>query len=331
MTCRICGGLAEAALRTHEMMLGLGTDHLYAECRACGCLQITSIPEDLQRYYEQGAYYSLQGEGGSDGRNPVRAWVGNRLDRAHIFDERGLFGRLAHRRGNRNEVAERLKSYVGESPVRSWDAKILDVGCGSGALACELAIHGFRDVQGIDPYLPEEIPRSGTSPRLRRVGLSEISGESFDLILLTHVLEHVQDPPATIRMIAALLGPRGVCRVEVPVADSEAARVYGKDWVELDPPRHLNVPTRRGMAHLANKAGLEIYRSEPAGSGFEFWRSEMYRRGLTLFDRDRKRYRDPADVFGQAELGDFERRASSAAMRGESGRERFYLRRGTTY
>jgi hypothetical protein len=140
-------------------------------------------------------------------------------------------------------------------------------------------------------------------------------------------MEHVENPPETMTTIASVLGPRSVCRIEVPVADSEARRAYGKDWVELDPPRHLNIPTRNAMRKLAERAGLEIYRSEPAGTGFEFWGSEMYRRGVTLFDRDRGQYREPLDLFSESALRGFDERADAAAKRGESGRERFYLRR----
>ena len=201
------------------------------------------------------------------------------------------------------------------------------MGCGSGALVRELAMHGFRRAEGIDPFMAAEPPPTASSPRLRRVGLSDIAGEEFDLVLLTHVMEHVQTPAETMKRIAAVLGSHGVCRIEVPVADSEARRTYGKDWVELDPPRHLNIPTRRAMRRIAADAGLEIYRSEPAGSGFEFWGSEMYRRGLTLFDRDSSQYRQAEDVFSESELRVFDERAVAAAARGESGRERFYLRR----
>ncbi len=325
MTCRICGGLTTEALATREMMFGLRTEHRYEECQECGSLQIAAIPEDLHRYYDQRAYYSLQDEGEEDGRDVLRAWIGNRLDRAQIFSERGFFGRLARRRASL--VAERLKSYIGESPVRSFQARILDVGCGWGALVRELAMHGFRRAEGIDPFMSHESEQTAKPPRLRRASLSDIAGEEFDLVLLTHVMEHVENPSETMKGIASVLAPRGVCRIEVPVADSEARREYGGDWVELDPPRHLNIPTRAAMQRLAAEAALEIYRREPVGTGFEFWGSEMYRRGLTLFDGDRGRYREASDVFSEVERRAFDERAAAAAARGESGRERFYLRR----
>lgn len=326
-SCRICGGVSAHTYVAHEMMLGLGTGHPYDQCGACGTLQLADVPSDLSRYYDPDLYYSLADRVFEPKRGRLRAWIGNRGDLAHIFDEHGIFGMLA--RARRNPVAERLKSFVGESPVRSWNAAILDVGCGSGALARELADHGFRYVEGIDPFMPDHHVSPETIPKLRRAAATDLVSESqrFDLVMLTHVLEHVPDPIATLQAVASLLSPAGVCRIEVPVTDCDAHDEYGACWVELDAPRHLHIPSRRAIVLLAARAGLEIYRSHPAGSGFEFWGSEMYRRELTLVDPQRRTYRAPQDLFSDEELRAFEARAARAAARGRSGRERFYLRR----
>jgi SAM-dependent methyltransferase len=302
-TCRVCAAPTREAFTAREMMIGLRTRHLYLECPRCLSLQIAVVPDDLDRYYDSQAYYSLQGGAVADARPSLRSWLGNRRDRAQIFDERGLFGRLARRRPS--VVAERLKSFIGDSPVRSFNARILDVGCGAGALVRELTLHGFTRAEGIDPFMPESAVQLHRPPRLRRVPLSALGGEQFDVVLVTHVLEHVADPHSLMHHVRAVLAPAGICRIEVPVTDSDARRTYSEDWVELDAPRHLLVPSRHAVARLAVAAGFDIYRSEPAGSGFENWGSELYRRDIPLF----------------------ERRASDAGARGDAGRERFFLRR----
>ena len=59
MRCRICG--ADGAFPVFdaaEKMYGLGDVHPYFQCKRCGCLQISSIPADMARYYGAG-YYSF--------------------------------------------------------------------------------------------------------------------------------------------------------------------------------------------------------------------------------------------------------------------------------
>jgi hypothetical protein len=86
---------------------------------------------------------------------------------------------------------------------------------------------------------------------------------------------------------------------------------------------------RRALTLLADAAGLEIFRREAAGSGCEFCGSEMYRRNLSLFDQANQRYRRPDEVFSDREIRDFQERAAAASARGESGRERLYVRLAT--
>src|SRR6476619_3863930 len=56
--CSICGvPLTGPLYHVLEMMLGFRHVFPYAECAGCGCLQLTSVPDDLARYYPPG-YYS---------------------------------------------------------------------------------------------------------------------------------------------------------------------------------------------------------------------------------------------------------------------------------
>ena len=58
-TCRICHNTdGNKTFLAKEMMLGLRESFEYFECQCCGCLQISTIPNDLGRFYPQG-YYSF--------------------------------------------------------------------------------------------------------------------------------------------------------------------------------------------------------------------------------------------------------------------------------
>ena len=127
--------------------------------------------------------------------------------------------------------------------------------------------------------------------------------------------------------IVRLLKPEGVALVRIPVADSWAWRHYGADWVQLDPPRHLFLHTRRSMDLLAAAAGLKVERVVHDSTAFQFWGSEQYRRGIPLQD-PRSYARNPrASAFSAGEIRTFEARAAELNACGEGDQACFYLRR----
>ena len=74
-------------------------------------------------------------------------------------------------------------------------AKVLDIGCGRGYVAAELA-KVAAEVTGIDQYVPEKAPASNV--RLTRWDLDKdefpVEVSRFDQIFLLDVIEHLQDP-----------------------------------------------------------------------------------------------------------------------------------------
>ena len=94
----------------------------------------------------------------------------------------------------------------------SW----LDIGSGLGFLAQKAKEHGYQAI-GID--LNESVVAEGVEHYDHPVSikdLSEIKDESFDVISINHVLEHVESPQAFIRLAATKLKPEGILIIGVP-------------------------------------------------------------------------------------------------------------------
>jgi SAM-dependent methyltransferase len=82
-------------------------------------------------------------------------------------------------------------------------ASLLEVGCGEGALALELADAGY-DVVAIDP----EAPRG---PLFRAVKLEAFDGPGpFDAVVASLSLHHIEDLASGVDKIASLLEPGGL-------------------------------------------------------------------------------------------------------------------------
>jgi SAM-dependent methyltransferase len=101
-------------------------------------------------------------------------------------------------------------------------ARILDLGCGSGSLRPLLE---RLDVIGMDVDLNAlahaSFPRAcAESHRL------PFAGQSFDLVICHHTLEHFSDIPGTIAEIRRVLRPEGRLFVSVPDGMSFSDRLY---------------------------------------------------------------------------------------------------------
>jgi len=103
------------------------------------------------------------------------------------------------------------------------DLRVLDIGCGYGHTARELARH-TRHVIGIEPshslyVAAEELGATANLPNLeyRPLGVYHLGDrEAFDLVVLDNVLEHLPDHPRAIETISHVLAPGGVAYILVP-------------------------------------------------------------------------------------------------------------------
>lgn len=140
--------------------------------------------------------------------------------------------------------------------------RALDVGCGDGAFLEELAGKGW-DVIGTE--LSESIARTARARLGDRVCVGNIqelrmSSASFDLITLWHVLEHLEDPKRVLEESRRLLKADGKIIVAVPNIESWQARLFGRDWLHLDVPRHRWHFSARTLGGLAEGCGLWVER-----------------------------------------------------------------------
>ena len=138
-----------------------------------------------------------------------------------------------------SQVSRTYDRWIGEE-VRKYpqQAKVLDYGCGFGALVYFLKMH-FDDVLGVDASKAQvDMARSNGLP-VDLVPLDEFSlwcndyADKFDVIFLFDVLEHIPvlEQIRFMRMLTGTLKPNGVIYIKVPNANSLlASRWRYIDW-----------------------------------------------------------------------------------------------------
>lgn len=291
-------------------MLGLHDVFECRECGACGSLELLDPPQDLARYYPQ-EYYAFQAEQKEPGR--LKRHLQQRRARRTLGQQTLIGKLLVWRYGNQPEVVWARHAGI------SCESRILDVGSGAGAHLRRLRFAGFEHVTGIDPYIQD-----GRFPHVHRATLGDVDGP-FDLVMFNHSVEHTPDPVEQLEQARRVLAGNGVVMVRTPVAGSYAARTYGPDWVQLDPPRHLWVPSERGLRILAARCGYRVNNVVYDSTDFQFWASQLCNRGLSFVDARGARV-DPIKFgFTRAQMAGFARRAESLNEQFDGDQACFFL------
>jgi SAM-dependent methyltransferase len=136
---------------------------------------------------------------------------------------------------------------------------ILDVGCGDGALLSELRRRSFgQRLAGVEiaqaaVELARSRPQLDVVERYDGRRLPFADGD-FDLGVLSHVLEHVEDPPALLAETARV-ATSVVCEVPLEQNWSARRRAKRRHAAEIG---HLQRLDRDGARALVGDAGLRI-------------------------------------------------------------------------
>ena len=159
--------------------------------------------------------------------------------------------------------------------------KLLDYGCGVGYFLQACKKDGWQ-VEGFEPnLLAREQTEQKLGQKIHHESLAQFPNESFDVITLWHVLEHVHQLNETMKELVRTTKKGGHLIIAVPNADSYDAKKYGADWAAYDVPRHLYHFNKASMQKLLKKHKLELKEVLPMrwDSYYVSLLSEKYKHG----------------------------------------------------
>ncbi|MFO0573194.1 MAG: class I SAM-dependent methyltransferase [Polyangia bacterium] len=215
-------------------------------CAACGHRYATERlpPDELA-----GGYY---GEAAADLRARVSSEKAARLDE---------YDALLRRADPESSGSESSGPESGGLCARGPDGavrRVLDVGCNTGELLALLKARGLA-VAGV------EVSAGAAEVAEQRLGvpiapsLEALPEEPrFDLITLTHVLEHVAEPRALLGSLRRRLRPGGRLLVEVPCADDPLLGLMGGAYRPLCPGDHVSFFDADGLRRVLSAAGYTL-------------------------------------------------------------------------
>lgn len=151
----------------------------------------------------------------------------------------------------------RLQKYY-TNPLQ--DISVLDFGCGTGIVLDEFQKIGAQ-CTGVEMspwacrYGRERFGLTMLNEDIMTVNLAP---ESFDVIVMSHVIEHLPNPPLIVARLATLLKRGGILMICTPYSESIGARLFGKKWLYYLPNEHLHLFNDRSIHHVVENAGLNV-------------------------------------------------------------------------
>ena len=200
----------------------------------------------LLSYYREG-YFT--------GDKNVRAYANYQEDKPNISN-------------NARSLLEKLKHY-------HQGGNLLDVGCAMGFFMEEAQKFGFRSF-GIE--VSEYAGNFAKQKFNKRVFLGSVEEffekrESssifkdvlFDAVILSDLIEHLQDPRQVLKDIRKILKDNGIIVIQTGDVDSFWARLVGKNWHFFAPPQHLYFFSKKTLNSLLTQSGYKIIRTVKEG------------------------------------------------------------------
>lgn len=243
------GGSLEPVLVTRDFMVS-GEEFALFKAGDNGLLRTEPVPSNLSAYYQSDAYISH-----TDQRKTLFEKLYQGFKVLNLAGKIRLLNRLMPGKGS-----------------------LLDFGSGTGDFLFAAHRAGWK-VLGVEP-------NEGARTRALQKGvqaeanLEALPGESFDIIALWHVLEHLPEPGNMVRRLGARLSGHGYMIVAVPNHRSFDAQYYGSFWAAYDTPRHLWHFTKTSLEALFKEQGFELIREKAMwlDAYYVSWLSEKYRK-----------------------------------------------------
>lgn len=225
MKCYLCG--KETALYL------IKNDYKIYRCSVCGLAQ-TNLGENYQQFLEK-----QYAKGYFTGDPSKKAYEDYRHDEWYI-------------KANHSKFLSHLKKH-------KPSGKLLDIGCAMGYFV-DLALKNGYDAYGIDVSdYAINIAKKTLGDRVQEGTIDTVkyTKNSFDIITLFDVFEHLNDPIGDILKMREFLKTDGIILIATGNTDSSFAKLSGRKWTFYNPPQHLFFLSKKNLQAMLAKAGYK--------------------------------------------------------------------------
>ena len=163
-----------------------------------------------------------------------------------------------------NKYTSLLLSFFYQNKVNKWHklfkkpGDILEIGCGHGYMLSEFEKLNWK-IFGTERNKKQiELALKNVNNLTIKPRIESFKKKKFDLIILFHVLEHMQDPLSELREIRKSMKKGGLVVISVPNLSSWQAKLYKNNWLHLDVPRHLFHFKKDALKKILTNNGFSV-------------------------------------------------------------------------
>ncbi|MGF7230297.1 class I SAM-dependent methyltransferase [Arachidicoccus sp.] len=259
---------------------------LYTQCPACGskdinevlCAKDYTVSGEIFEVWHC-AHCSLRFTQQVPDEQAMAPYYKSDAYISHSNTKKGIVNWLYHlvRKRTLRQKAELVKKYSGLER-----GALLDIGAGTGAFASVMQLENWQ----VTALEPDEDARRNAK-RDFDIELQEgkdlfsLEHDSFDVVTMWHVLEHVHELHSYIVLFQKILKNKGTLFIAVPNYTSFDATYYEGFWAAYDVPRHLYHFSPASMKLLVAQYGFEVKKCLPMkfDSYYVSLLSEQYKNG----------------------------------------------------
>jgi 2-polyprenyl-3-methyl-5-hydroxy-6-metoxy-1,4-benzoquinol methylase len=207
---------------------------LYVSCNSCGILRTEHIPTEL----EIETYYKEKSQHNSKHSN---------------YD-------LSNQR-QRQSIARQIAFKVDMTRI----GRVFDIGCLDGLILDEFKSSGWitygleLQTRAVNHCISKgHIVENNLFEKADAI--STLTG-SFDVVIISGVIEHVRNPNELLRSAFALLKPNGILLIQTPDYGSILSKILGKYWFCIAPVEHIFCFTRKSLNMALFNNGFTVVKT----------------------------------------------------------------------
>jgi len=299
ITCPVCKSIAEFEMASNDLMFKKRKLYKYYACDVCKLSFIYPMPslDEIKSFYP----------------NEYSVFEPAKIKKLKYFEKL----KLQYKHGYSNLLKNNLINYFlslftfysYENINYIKNGKFLDVGCGNGSRLMKMRRIGWN-VSGVElnKKAYAECKKSNLEVFNTTLEDAKLKSNSYDVVYLSHLIEHLSRPIETLYEAHKILKPNGLLYIKTPNRQSLGRKIFKKYWYHNDIPRHLHLFSKKSLSMLSKSIDFELIHYSEDTTPKIFLNSIDYFLNLDkpskknkFFRLFSKIYTYPAKIFG---LGD---------------------------